>query len=37
LKDPKGKPYLKGPLILPAAPLELFFDIEVDPMRDVRS
>ena len=29
-----AKPYLKQPLELPAAPVELFFDIEVDPMRD---
>jgi predicted RecB family nuclease len=35
LKDPNGKPYLEGPLTLPVAPLELFFDIEVDPMREV--
>ena len=31
---PDAKPYLKQPLELPAAPVELFFDIEVDPMRD---
>jgi predicted RecB family nuclease len=35
LKDPSGQPYLKGPLALPVTPLELFFDVEVDPMRDV--
>ena len=31
---PGARPYLKQPLDLPAAPVELFFDIEVDPMRD---
>ena len=31
---PDAKPYLKEPLQLPYAPVELFFDIEVDPMRD---
>jgi hypothetical protein len=35
LKDTNGKPYLKGPLTLPVAPLEHFFDVEVDPMRDL--
>ncbi len=30
-----GKPYLRAPVSLPAADVELFFDIEVDPMRDV--
>ena len=30
-----AKPYLREPVTLPAADLELFFDIEVDPMRDV--
>ena len=33
-KGADAKPYLKEPLELPAAPVELFFDIEVDPMRD---
>jgi predicted RecB family nuclease len=28
-------PYLRSPIILPVMDLELFFDIEVDPMRDV--
>ena len=31
----QAKPYLRAPLTLPGAELELFFDIEVDPMRDV--
>jgi predicted RecB family nuclease len=30
-----GKPYLRAPVSLPASERELFFDIEVDPMRDV--
>jgi predicted RecB family nuclease len=30
-----AKPYLKGPLDLPRSHLELFFDIETDPMRDI--
>jgi uncharacterized protein len=30
-----SKPYLSGPVTLPLATRELFFDIEVDPMRDV--
>ena len=29
------KPYLKTPVTLPAHEFELFFDIEVDPMRDL--
>src|SRR5258708_4742533 len=32
---PDGKAYLRAPVSFPAAELELFFDIEVDPMRDV--
>jgi len=32
---PGGKAYLRAPVSFPAAELELFFDIEVDPMRDV--
>jgi uncharacterized protein len=35
LKSAMPKPYLRAPVKLPAAPIELFFDIEVDPMRDV--
>ena len=31
---PDAKPYLKEPLQLPSERVELFFDIEVDPMRD---
>lgn len=31
----KGKPYLREPIALPRADTELFFDIEVDPLRDV--
>jgi uncharacterized protein len=30
-----GQPYLRAPIMLPTAELELFFDIEVDPMRDI--
>ncbi len=30
-----AQPYLKAPLDLPDANLELFFDIEVDPIRDI--
>ena len=30
-----GKSYLREPVTLPVADFELFFDIEVDPMRDV--
>ncbi|MBU4562446.1 TM0106 family RecB-like putative nuclease [bacterium] len=30
-----SKPYLKGQITLPEADLELFFDIETDPMRDI--
>lgn len=35
LTDPNATPYLSGPVDLPRSDLELFFDIEVDPMRDV--
>lgn len=31
----KAKPYLREPITLPVADLELYFDIEVDPMRDI--
>lgn len=31
----QAKPYLKAPLTLPKSDLEVFFDIEVDPMRDI--
>jgi len=30
-----GRPYLREPVALPVADTELFFDIEVDPMRDL--
>ena len=30
-----SKPYLKSQITLPDAPIELFFDIETDPMRDI--
>ncbi len=35
LKASPPKPYLRAPLILNLFPLELFFDVEVDPLRDV--
>jgi predicted RecB family nuclease len=35
LTDPQGRPYLTGVVTLPVAAVELFFDIEVDPMRDI--
>ena len=31
----KAKPYLREPVTLPAADLELYFDIETDPIRDI--
>lgn len=31
----KARPYLRKPITLPVAELELYFDIEVDPMRDI--
>ena len=34
LVDPDAKPMLTAPLSLPTSHVELFFDIEVDPMRD---
>ena len=30
-----GGPYLRAPVVFPVAERELFFDIEVDPMRDI--
>jgi len=30
-----AKPYLRAPVVFPSAARELFFDIEVDPMRDI--
>jgi predicted RecB family nuclease len=35
LKASPPKPYLRAPVVLDVASLELFFDIEVDPMRDI--
>ncbi len=35
LSNKDAKPYLRMPISLPASDHELFFDIEVDPMRDV--
>lgn len=35
LKSPNSAPYLRAPIALPISDLELFFDIEVDPMRDI--
>jgi len=34
-KQPGATPYLKGPVVLPSTGVELFFDIETDPMRDI--
>lgn len=34
LTDPDAKPFLKAPVALPQSNVELFFDIEVDPLRD---
>jgi len=35
LSTPGARPYLREAVSLPAAERELFFDLEVDPMRDV--
>jgi predicted RecB family nuclease len=35
LKATPPKPYLRAPVYLKLSPVELFFDIEVDPLRDV--
>ena len=35
VKSPVPRPYLREPLALPLAETELFFDVEVDPMRDI--
>jgi predicted RecB family nuclease len=35
LKTPNAKPYLRAPIQLKATPVELFFDVEVDPLRDI--
>jgi len=34
LARPRSHPYLKEPIIFPEADIELFFDVETDPMRD---
>ena len=35
LKASPPKPYLRTPVVLNLSPVELFFDIEVDPLRGV--
>jgi predicted RecB family nuclease len=35
LKAPAPRPYLRAPISLKIVPVELFFDIEVDPLRDI--
>lgn len=35
LKDPNAKPYLRDVVKLSVAPVEISFDIEFDPMRDI--
>ncbi|MFC1486014.1 TM0106 family RecB-like putative nuclease [Candidatus Latescibacterota bacterium] len=35
LKDTDGKPYLTQTIEIPDSDIELFFDIETDPMRDI--
>jgi predicted RecB family nuclease len=35
ISTPGAKPYLRSPLKLPKAEIDIFFDIEVDPMRDI--
>jgi predicted RecB family nuclease len=35
LKEAVPRPYLRAPITLRVAPVELFFDIEVDPLRDI--
>ncbi len=35
LNQPDAKPYLRAPVRLRVTPVKLFFDIEVDPLRDV--
>ena len=35
VSDTSGKPYQTNPIVLPSSEIELFFDIEVDPMRDL--
>jgi hypothetical protein len=33
--SPNPQPYLTGPLALPFSDIEIFFDIETDPLRDI--
>lgn len=35
LKSEQPRPFLRAPVVLPVRPVELFFDIEVDPFRDI--
>src|SRR5262249_37174968 len=35
LSQPVPKPYLRAPIALRVAQVELFFDVEVDPLRDI--
>src|SRR5690606_17339456 len=35
LAAPGARPLLRSPVLFPAYECELFFDVEVDPMRDV--
>ncbi len=35
LKSPSPQPFLRNAVVLPVKQIELFFDIETDPMRDV--
>jgi predicted RecB family nuclease len=35
LKSSNPRPYLKSPIVFPASETEIFFDIEVDPMREI--
>ena len=35
LQDPARGPYLKRPVVFPDTDIELFFDIETDPFRDI--
>ncbi len=35
LSQPDPKPYLRAPISLRLAPVELFFDVEVDPLRGI--
>ncbi len=35
LSDPDSKPYLKESVAFPVTDVEIFFDIETDPMRDI--